>query len=95
MTRDGLIRSLVDKKRHVSYKDMSVAVKHIIDTMVLSLSRGSRIEVRGFGTFSVRERASRLARNPRSGVTITIGESNALHFKPGKELKERVNDTRR
>ncbi len=92
MTRDELIRSLVDKQHSVSYRDMSVAVKHLLDCMASELSYGTRIEVRGFGSFALRHRAPRLARNPKTGERLHTEHKYAVHFKPGKELKERVND---
>jgi integration host factor subunit beta len=92
MTRDDLIRALVDKQGHVSYKLMCTSVKHITDTMVDALSNGARIEVRGFGSFALRNRPPRLARNPRTGITLHTERKFAVHFKPGKELKEKVNN---
>lgn len=92
MTRNDLIRSLVDKQGHVPYKTMCLAIKHLIDTMVSGLSSGARIEVRGFGSFSLRYRPPRLARNPKTGEQLHTVCKYAVHFKPGKELKERVNN---
>jgi integration host factor subunit beta len=92
MTRDDLVRSLVDKQRNVSYKTMSSAIKHLIDKMVTGLSSGHRIEVRGFGSFALRYRPPRLARNPKTGEQLQTSCKYAVHFKPGKELKERVNN---
>ena len=92
MTRDDLIRVLVDKQGHVSYKVMSLAIKHIVDAMVQALSSGARIEVRGFGSFALRYRPPRLARNPKTGEQLHTLCKYAVHFKPGKELRERVNN---
>jgi integration host factor subunit beta len=92
MTRDDLIRVLVDKQGHVSYKVMCEAIKHLTEGMVQFLGSGRRIEVRGFGSFSLRYRPPRLARNPKTGVTLQTAHKFAVHFKPGKELRERVND---
>lgn len=92
MTRDDLIRVLVDKQGQVPYKTMNVAVKHLIESMVAALSKGNRIEVRGFGSFALRQRKPRLARNPKTGEQLHTPPKHAVHFKPGKELKERVND---
>ncbi|HSX20648.1 MAG TPA: HU family DNA-binding protein [Gammaproteobacteria bacterium] len=91
MTRDDLIRALVDKQGHISYKVMCDAVKHLTETMVHSLSSGYRIEVRGFGSFALRSRSPRLARNPKTGAIVQTTQKYSVHFKPGKELKERVN----
>jgi len=90
MTRDQLIRSLVDKQRHITYKDMSIVVKDIIDCMVYALSNSGRIEVRGFGSFERKIRNPRLARNPRSGEQVMTDIKCSVRFKPGKVLKERV-----
>ena len=92
MTRDDLIRSLVDKQGRLPYKVMAAAVKHLIDNMVKELSNGTRIEVRGFGSFGLRYRPPRLARNPKTGERLQTECKYAVHFKPGKELKERVNN---
>lgn len=92
MTRDDLTRSLVDKQTHIPYKVMSLGLKHLLDIMVSELSRGTRIEVRGFGSFSLRYRPPRLARNPKTGERLQAACKYAVHFKPGKELKERVNN---
>lgn len=92
MTRDDLIRSLVDKQEAIPYKVMTSAIKHLVDVMVKDLSVGTRIEVRGFGSFALRYRAPRLARNPKTGEQLHTQFKYAVHFKPGKELKERVNN---
>jgi integration host factor subunit beta len=92
MTRDDLIRVLVDKQGHVSYKVMCEAIKYLTEGMVQVLSSGTRIEVRGFGSFALRYRPPRLARNPKTGATLQTTHKFAVHFKPGKELRERVND---
>ena len=92
MTRDDLVRNLVDKQRQVSYKTMSLAVKHMVNLIAMELSKGTRIEIRGFGSFSLRHRPPRLARNPKTGEQLHTLSKYAVHFKPGKELKERVNN---
>lgn len=92
MTRDDLTRSLVDKQPHIAYKVMSMALKELLETIVTELSQGTRIEVRGFGSFALRYRPPRLARNPKTGEQLHTDCKYAVHFKPGKELKERVNE---
>ncbi len=92
MTRDDLIRALVDKQGHVSYKVMYEAIKYLTEGMVQALSSGTRIEVRGFGSFALRYRPPRLARNPKTGIKLYTVHKFAVHFKPGKELREKVND---
>jgi len=92
MTRDDLIRVLVDKQGHISYKVMGSAIKHLVQGLVEALSCGARIEVRGFGSFALRYRPPRLARNPKTGEQLHTLCKYAVHFKPGKELRERVNN---
>lgn len=92
MTRDDLIRVLVDRQGHVPYKTMCSAVKNLIAVMSQAMSNGHRIEIRGFGSFAVRSRAARLARNPRTGEIVQTAHKFGVHFKPGKELRERVNN---
>ena len=92
MTREDLIRQLVDKQGHVSYKIMCEAIKQLTDAMVSSLKMGTRVEVRGFGSFVLRCRPPRLARNPKTGTTFNTTSKFAIHFKPGKELREKVHD---
>lgn len=91
MTRDDLIRQLVDKQGHIPYKVMCSSVKHLLTTMMHGLHDGSRIEIRGFGSFEVRTRGARMARNPKTGAVVQTTQKSTVHFKPGKELKERVN----
>lgn len=91
MTRDELVRGLVDKQDHLPYKLMNSAVKCLVDQLIDELSKGLRVEVRGFGSFALRYRAPRLARNPKTGERLQTQCKYAVHFKPGKELKERVN----
>ncbi len=91
MTRDQLIRSLLDKQKHFTYSNMGVAVKHIIQTMFASIAAGERIEIRGFGCFAPRYRNERRARNPRTGEWLEMQPKWAVHFKPGKEMKDSVN----
>ncbi len=94
MTRDDLIREMVDRQGHIPYKLMSCTVKDLLVFMVHALQHGSRIEIRGFGSFTARTRAPRLVRNPKTGVMLQAPEKLSVHFKPGKELKERVNSVK-
>lgn len=91
MTRDELIRSLVDKQRNAAYSNMALAIKHLIQTMADGLAAGQRIEIRDFGSFAVRTHPARTARNPKTGEQVLISSRRTVHFKPGKELKERAN----
>lgn len=92
LTRDEVIRTMVDRQGHVPYKVMCDAVKLLIDDMVHALRTDHRIEVRGFGSFALRSRPPRIARNPKTGASVNTPETFAVHFKPGKELRERVID---
>lgn len=91
MTKSELMSILTEKQGHLSYKDIESAVKEIFESMSKALAHGERIEIRGFGSFSLRYRAARDARNPRTGELVTTKGKYAVHFKPGKELRERVN----
>lgn len=71
-------------------KDVEQSVKIIVDTMTRSLARGQRIEIRGFGSFDLNQRPARIGRNPKTGEKVAVPEKFVPHFKPGKELRERV-----
>ncbi|GAB4299658.1 MAG: integration host factor subunit beta [Desulfuromonadia bacterium] len=91
MTRSELIDRLVDENPTLTRRDAEEIVSLIFDTMTDALVHGERIEIRGFGSFTVREREPRRARNPKSGTTLQIPARKAPFFKTGKELRERVN----
>lgn len=91
MTRSELILALSSRQTHLALPDVELAVKSIIDQMADSLASGSRIEVRGFGSFSLHFRPPRLGRNPKTGSVVSLSGKYVPHFKPGKELRERVN----
>lgn len=90
MTRSELIQALSIKQSHLPAKDIEAAVKCVLDYMVDNLKQGKRIEIRGFGSFSIRFRPSRLARNPKTGEQVQKKAKYSLHFKPGKEMRDRV-----
>ncbi len=91
MTKAELIERLAKKQKHLPVKDVELAVKHTIEMMSNSLSNGERIEIRGFGSFSLHFRAPRLGRNPKTGDAVSLSGKNVPHFKPGKDLREMVN----
>tara|TARA_B100000035_G_scaffold159346_1_gene135853 strand:+ start:280 stop:576 length:297 start_codon:yes stop_codon:yes gene_type:complete len=91
MTRSELIDLMADGQSQLSAKDIELAVKLLIDHMSETLSSGQRIEIRGFGSFSLHYREPREGRNPRTGDTVALRGKHVPHFKPGKELRERVN----
>lgn len=92
MTKSDLIEALADKQSLLNYRDVELAVKLILEQMSDSLARGERIEIRGFGSFTLHHRPPRIGRNPKSGEAVQLDEKYVPHFKPGKELRDRVND---
>jgi integration host factor subunit beta len=91
MTKSELIATLSTKQPQLEYRDVELAVKELIEHMSAALAAGERIEVRGFGSFSLHYRPPRVGRNPKTGDTVRVPDKHVPHFKPGKELKERVN----
>jgi integration host factor subunit beta len=90
MTRSDLVEELAARFSQLTQRDAEFAVKAILDAMNEALARGHRIEIRGFGSFSVTHRSPRLGRNPRSGESVAIPEKRVPHFKPGKALRQAV-----
>jgi integration host factor subunit beta len=93
MTKSELIESLADKMRQIPAKDVELAIKEMLEQMAQTLQKGERIEIRGFGSFSLHYRAPRVGRNPKTGETVKLDGKYVPHFKPGKELRERVNES--
>ncbi len=95
VTRSELINILSAKLSDSGLlkSDVSLSVKELINTMSTAISNGERIEIRGFGSFTLRERKPRMGRNPKTGESVALGVKYAPHFKPGKDLKERVMDS--
>ncbi len=91
MTKSELIERITTRHPELSNKDIELAVKTILDTMSQALSQGDRIEIRGFGSFSLHFRNPRLGRNPKTGESVELRGKYVPHFKPGKELREQVN----
>lgn len=91
MTKSELIDSLVRKQSQLGYRDVELAVKTMLEHMGQTLATGERIEIRGFGSFSLHYRPPRVGRNPKSGDPVSLPAKYVPHFKPGKELRERVN----
>ncbi|MEM1112147.1 MAG: integration host factor subunit beta [Pseudomonadota bacterium] len=91
MTKSELIEAIAAKTGQLSSKDVELAVKTILEHMSHSLSAGERIEIRGFGSFSLHYREPRRGRNPKTGDSVELTGKYVPHFKPGKELRERVN----
>jgi integration host factor subunit beta len=91
MTKSELIDRIASKQTQLSAKDVELSVKAMIEYMSQVLSEGGRIEIRGFGSFSLHYRIPRVGRNPKTGTPVDLSGKYVPHFKPGKELRDRVN----
>jgi len=94
VTKSELIEALAKKQPLLTLKEVELAVKCLIEKMNQALSTGNRIEIRGFGSFSLHKRPPRIGRNPKTGESVSLSEKHVPHFKPGKELRDRVDDAR-
>ena len=94
MTKSELIEALARRQMQLAYKDVELAVKTILENMANALSNGERIEIRGFGSFSLHYRPPRVGRNPNSGDPVSLPAKYVPHFKPGKQLRDRIDQTR-
>ena len=92
MTRSDLVARLAERFAQLTQRDTEFAVKTILDAMSDALARGHRIEIRGFGSFSLHFRPPRQGRNPKTGEAVALSGKYVPHFKPGKDLRERVNE---
>lgn len=92
MTKSELIDKLADQQSHLAHLDVELSVKSILEQMSSALATGDRIEIRGFGSFSLHFRAPRMGRNPKTGEAVALPGKHVPHFKPGKALRERVNN---
>ena len=90
MTKSELIDQLAEYQKHLAHLDVELGVKSIIEQMSSALANGDRIEIRGFGSFSLHHRAPRMGRNPKTGEAVALPGKHVPHFKPGKTLRERV-----
>ena len=95
MTKSELIERVAQKEPQLAYRDVEIAVKAILEHVADCLAGGRRVEIRGFGSFSLHYRPGRLGRNPKTGEPVSLPPKYAPHFKPGKELRERVDRTYR
>ena len=91
MTKSELIDVIAKEQGHLAYRDVELAVKCMLEQMSQALASGDRIEIRGFGSFSLHYRPPRQGRNPKTGESVALAGKYVPHFKPGKELRERVN----
>ena len=94
MTKSELIEIIAKEQSHLAYRDVELAVKCMIEQMGQALASGERIEIRGFGSFSLHYRPPRMGRNPKTGESVALAAKYVPHFKPGKELRERVDNAR-
>jgi integration host factor subunit beta len=92
MTKSELIQRLAERNPHLYQRDVERIVSTIFDEISDALSRGDRVELRGFGAFSVKRREARLGRNPRTGASVQVGEKRIPFFKTGKEMRARLNN---
>lgn len=91
MTKSELILRLAEINPHLYHRDVERIVTAIFDEITTALARGDRVELRGFGAFSVKKRDSRVGRNPRTGAAVNVAEKAVPFFKTGKQLRERLN----
>lgn len=87
MTKNELIKKLTEQFKPYSRKDIALVVQTVLDSMIDALKNNERIEIRGFGTFTLRTRRPRMGRNPKTGTPVTLGDRRVAFFKTGKELK--------
>ncbi len=93
VTKSELIEGIAGRYEMLSSRDVELAIKTMIDAMANVLSTGGRIEIRGFGSFSLHYRSPRVGRNPKTGESVTLEGKYVPHFKPGKEMRDRVNES--
>ena len=91
MIRSELIQKLADENPHLFQRDVERIVNTIFDEITETIARGDRVELRGFGAFSVKKRDSRVGRNPRTGASVAVAEKHVPFFKTGKLLRDRLN----
>ncbi|MDG1472121.1 integration host factor subunit beta [Pseudosulfitobacter sp. SM2401] len=91
MIRSELIQKIADENPHLYQRDVERIVNTIFDEVTAAMARGDRVELRGFGAFSVKQRDARVGRNPRTGETVSVEEKHVPFFKTGKLLRDRLN----
>ena len=94
MVKSDLIRALNEKLPELQVRDVKLALNCILGQMMDALVQGKRIEIRGFGSFNLHHRPARIARNPKTGESLSLPAKVAVHFKPGKEMRDRVDTAR-
>ena len=91
MIKSGLVQTIAQQNMHLYHRDVERIINTILDEIITALANGDRVELRGFGAFSVKEREARMGRNPRTGETVAVTAKRVPFFKTGKELRERMN----
>jgi len=94
VNKTELIEKLISKSPDLPAADVTLAVNNLFEQMSTALEQGERIEIRGFGGFSIRQMKARQARNPKTGETVQVEPRASIHFKPGLEMRNRVNNTK-
>jgi integration host factor subunit beta len=92
LTKSELIQRIAEMNPHLYHRDVERIVTTIFDEISEALSRGDRVELRGFGAFSVKQRDARIGRNPRTGEAVSVSRKQVPFFKTGKQLRERLNE---
>jgi integration host factor subunit beta len=91
MIKSELVQKVADKNAHLYHRDVERIVNTVLDEIISAMSKGDRVELRGFGAFSVKAREARIGRNPRTGLAVEVGAKAVPFFKTGKELRQRLN----
>jgi integration host factor subunit beta len=94
VTKSELVRALSEKLPELQQWDVELAVNCMLEQMTKALEHGERIEIRGFGSFNIHQRPPRRARNPKTGAAVNLPAKTVVHFKPGKQMRDRVDATR-
>ncbi len=94
MTKSELISTIASKQHNLTQNDIDLAINSIVRCLTETLACGDRIEIRGFGGFSLRTRSQRIARNPKTGESVSLPKRYVIHFKPGQDMRERINESR-
>jgi integration host factor subunit beta len=92
MIKSELVQRIANRNQHLYLRDVEKIVNAIFDEITAALARGDRVELRGFGAFSVKHRDARVGRNPRTGAQVPVAEKSVPFFKTGKEMRERLNE---
>lgn len=92
MIRSELIQKIADENPHLYHRDVERIVNTIFEEVIAAMARGDRVELRGFGAFSVKKRDARIGRNPRTGDSVAVEEKHVPFFKTGKALRDRLNE---